>query len=74
MRTVKNFQPFGEKWKDELMKLPKIMIINMFRNVCLEMDELKQMYTQAVDAAGSQEQRAREAEKEIRQILNDIER
>jgi hypothetical protein len=69
-----NYIPFGEEWKNELMKLPKIMIINMYRNVCLEMDELKQMYQQAEDAAGAYERRARECESEIRNILNDIER
>lgn len=39
-----------------------------------ELDGLNMAYKQACDAAGSYEQRAREAEKEVRNILNDIER
>lgn len=39
-----------------------------------ELKELTEAYKDACDAAGAQEQRAREAESEIRQILNDIER
>jgi hypothetical protein len=39
-----------------------------------ENEELKKAYQQACDAAGANEQRAREAESEIRNILNDIER
>jgi hypothetical protein len=39
-----------------------------------EIKGLNKELSQAVDAAGSYEQRAREAETEIRQILNDIER
>jgi len=35
-----NYQPYGEEWKNELMKLPKVMIINMLRNACLERDEI----------------------------------
>lgn len=63
-----NYEPFGEEWKNELMKLPKIMIINLYRNVCLEMDELKRAYSDACDAAGANEQRARKAEKELREV------
>jgi hypothetical protein len=55
-----NYIPFGEEWKDELMKLPKIMIINMYRNVCLELDELREQ--------------AKSLSAEIKNILNDIER
>ena len=61
-----DYEPFGEEWKNHLMKLPKIVIINMFRNVCFEKQELEEMYSQAVDTAGAQEQRAREAERECR--------
>jgi hypothetical protein len=39
-----------------------------------ENKELKKVYQQAYDAAGANEERAREAESEIRNILNDIER
>jgi hypothetical protein len=39
-----------------------------------EIEELKKMYSQACDAAGSYEQQARAAESEIRSILNSIER
>jgi hypothetical protein len=70
----KEYISYGEEWKDELMKLPKIMIINMYRNVCLEKDELNQAYQQACNEAGLQQERAKDAEREIRNILNDIER
>ena len=64
----KHYEPFGEEWKDELMKLPKIMIINMYRNVCLEKQELDQAYSDAVNANGLQEERARQAEGECRNM------
>jgi len=35
---------------------------------------LEMLYKQACDAAGAQEQRARDAEKECRMMLNDMER
>jgi len=38
------YQPFGEQWKEEMMKISKIEIINMYRCVCLEYDELQQAY------------------------------
>jgi hypothetical protein len=63
-----NYEPYGEEWKDELMKLPKIMVINMYRNMCLERDELEKAYKDACDAAGSNEQRVREAEQELREL------
>lgn len=31
--------PFGEKWKNELMKLPKIGIIALYRSLCLKEQE-----------------------------------
>ena len=39
-----------------------------------ELEQLQTAYQDACDAAGANQQRAREAETEIRQILNDIER
>ena len=39
MKTKETYQPYGKKWKDEMMRLPKIQIIAMFRMVCLERDE-----------------------------------
>ena len=38
----KEYEPYGEEWKDELMKLPKIHIISLYRAVCLELQESKQ--------------------------------
>ena len=32
----KEFVPFGEEWEAEVMKLPKKVIIGLYRNVCLE--------------------------------------
>ena len=50
MTTIdENYQPFGEEWKNELMKLPKIIIINMYRNVCLEKQELEKELKQIYD-------------------------
>lgn len=63
-----NYEPFGEEWKNELMKLPKIMVINMYRNMCLEYEELQEAYQHACNAAGLNEQRAREAEQELREL------
>ena len=34
-----NYVPYGEEWKDELMKYPKIFIIGLLRQACLERDE-----------------------------------
>jgi len=65
-----NYEPFGEEWKNELMKLPKIMIINMYRNSCLELEELNALYSHACNAAGDYEERARDAERELRQIYD----
>ena len=65
---TENYQPYGEEWKDELMKLPKIMIINMYRNACLELEEARQLCEQATNAASQYEERARDAEREIRDM------
>jgi hypothetical protein len=70
-KNDKDYIPYGEEWKDELMKLPKIMIINMYRNVCLELEELNQLYSQACNAAGMYQDRASQAEKELRQRPDD---
>lgn len=40
-KIPENYIPYGEEWKNELMKLPKKFIINMLRNKCLENDELE---------------------------------
>ena len=66
-----NYQPFGEEWKNELMKLPKNMIINMYRNSCLELQELQKNYTDACNAAREQEQRAKQAEKNVPEAFID---
>ena len=34
-----NYIPFGEEWKDELMKMKKIHIIAMYRSLCLTLPE-----------------------------------
>lgn len=65
-----DYEPFGEEWKDELMKLPKIMIINMYRNVCLELEELHKLYSDTYAAASSYQERAIEAENELRQVYD----
>jgi len=64
------YQPYGEEWKNELMKLPKIMIINLYRNVCLEKDELEGAYHEACNAAGRYEKECREMETELRHIYD----
>lgn len=48
-----------------------VEIIGLLDN---EVMELELLYKQACDAASAQEQRAREAEKECRMMLNDMER
>jgi len=40
MEKEKEYVPFGEEWKNELMKLSKIHIISLYRMVCMERDEL----------------------------------
>jgi hypothetical protein len=47
MKTEEEYTPYGEEWKNELMKMPKIMIINMYRNVCLELEETNKLLEQA---------------------------
>ena len=39
MKTEGEYIPFGEEWKNELMKLPKIQIIAFLRAARLELDE-----------------------------------
>lgn len=36
LMTAKEFQPYGEEWEKELMKLPKKFIINLYRGVCMQ--------------------------------------
>jgi hypothetical protein len=36
---MENYIPYGEQWKNELMKLPKVHIISLYRMVCLAMKE-----------------------------------
>ena len=38
--------PFGEEWKNELIKLPKIAIIALYRNLCLKESEPEQPKTE----------------------------
>jgi len=40
--SEEDYVPYGEEWKDELMKLPKIQIIAFYRTACLAIQELKQ--------------------------------
>ena len=70
-----NYEPFGEEWEKELMKLPKKYIINLYRNVCtqikdkeVEIKELEIMYSAACDSAGMYQERAIEAERECRNM------
>lgn len=37
--TEEEYIPFGEEWKNELMKLPKIGIIALYRSLCLKEQE-----------------------------------
>lgn len=29
-----NYEPYGEEWEKEVMKLPKKMIVDMYKKVC----------------------------------------
>lgn len=49
-------------------------LVNEVSTLEYENKELNKGLSQAIDAAGSYAERAKEAETEIRQILNDIER
>lgn len=76
--TDENYEPYGEEWEKHLMTLPKKFIINMYRDVCIklqdreaEIKELEIMYSEACDAAGMYEERAREAEKYARDTYTD---
>jgi len=42
MKTAEEYQPFGEEWKNELMKMPKIQIIALYRQLALAHQELQQ--------------------------------
>lgn len=37
----KIYIPYGEQWEKELLRIRKKEIIKMFRDVCLERDELQ---------------------------------
>ena len=37
-----DYMPYGEEWKDELMKLTKIHIIALYRKRCLAYNELEE--------------------------------
>ncbi|MBW1612424.1 MAG: hypothetical protein JRJ57_00285 [Deltaproteobacteria bacterium] len=41
MMEAEDYQPYGEEWKNELMKMPKIQIIALYRQLALEHQELK---------------------------------
>lgn len=76
--TDENYEPYGAEWEKELMKLPKKFIINMYRNVCIklqdkeaEIKEMEIMYGEACDAAGMYQERAIEAEKYARDNYTD---
>ena len=40
MKTV-NYTPYGDKWKKEMERLPKKIIINMFADVKLKLHNLE---------------------------------
>jgi len=44
--TTEEYVPFGEEWKNELMKLPKIQIIAFLRAARLEIEESKEYSNQ----------------------------
>lgn len=76
--TDENYEPYGEEWEKHLMTLPKKFIINMYRDVCIklqdkeaEIKELEIMYGEACDAAGMYQERAIEAEKYVRDNYTD---
>jgi len=46
MKTAEEYQPFGEEWKNELMKMPKIQIIALYRQLALAHQELEQSHKQ----------------------------
>jgi hypothetical protein len=48
MKTAE-YTPFGEKWKNELMKLPKISIIALYRSLCLKVQESDQIPPEITD-------------------------
>jgi NTP pyrophosphatase (non-canonical NTP hydrolase) len=48
------YEPYGEEWKDELMKLPKIGIIALYRALCLDYQEREEHNVQSTIDAISQ--------------------
>lgn len=40
---MENYVPFGEEWEKEMMKLPKKFIVEMYRKVCMEKQQAKEM-------------------------------
>ena len=46
----KEYIPYGEEWKKELMKLPKINIIALYRSLALAHQELKDAHKTLVDS------------------------
>ena len=49
MKTEEEYQPFGEEWKNELMKMPKIQIIALYRQLALEYQEYKEYHKQKME-------------------------
>ena len=41
MKTAEAYVPYGEEWKNELMKLSKIHIISMYRSTSMALQEMK---------------------------------
>lgn len=37
--TNENYEPYGDEWEKEVMKLPKKMIVDMYRNVCIKLKD-----------------------------------
>ena len=40
---AEEYEPYGPEWAKEMMKLPKAMLISMYRKKCLEVAPLLKM-------------------------------
>jgi len=50
MKHTQGYEPFGQEWKDHLMKEPKKFIIDLFKNSCQEREKLQKQKGKLLEA------------------------
>ncbi len=50
MKHPKEYEPFGQEWKDHLMMEPKKFIIDMFKGCCQQREKLQEQNHELLEA------------------------